>query len=131
MSKSFNVPQSVRNNAERGLELRQKHKRGGLDAKQAKKHGVGSGVQRASDLKSGSVSYKTVKRMKSFFARHSAYKKHHDDKTSKAYISWMLWGGDAGKRWAESIVKREEAKKDKTRKSIEGLIEECERSLRK
>ena len=122
MSKSFSVPQSVRNNANRGLELRRKHKRGGLDAKQASKEGVGSGVQRASDLKSGSVSYKTVKRMKSFFARHSAFKEHHKDKTSKAYISWMLWGGDAGKRWCESVVKKEEAKKDKAQKSIESFV---------
>ena len=44
-SKSFVVPQSVRAAAKRGLELRKKHGRGGLSAKQAKKEGVGSGVQ--------------------------------------------------------------------------------------
>lgn len=130
MSKSFSVPQTVRNNAKRGLELRREHKRGGLSAKQAKKEGVGSGVQRASDLKSGSVSYETVKRMKSFFARHSAFKEHHKDKTSRAYISWLLWGGDAGKRWCESIVKREEAKKDKARKSLDDFVKEHERLIK-
>ena len=65
--------------------------------------------------------------MKSFFARHSAYKKHHSDKSSKAYISWMLWGGDAGRRWAESVVKREEAKREKAKKSLEAFLDEYER----
>lgn len=106
---SFTVPQSVRNNAKRGLELRRKHGRGGITNEEAGKQGIGSGVQRASDLMSGSVSEKTVRRMHAFFARHSAFKKYHKDKTSAAYISWLIWGGDAGKRWANSVVRRLEA----------------------
>lgn len=106
---SFTVPQSVRNNAKRGLELRRKHGRGGITNEEAGKQGIGSGVQRASDLMSGSVSEKTVRRMHAFFARHSAFKKFHKDKTSAAYISWLIWGGDAGKRWADSIVRRLDA----------------------
>ena len=108
MTKSFNVPQSVRAAAKRGLELRKEHERGGLDTRQASSAGVGSGVQRASNLIQGSVSYDTVKRMLAFFNRHKAYKKHHKDKTSAAYISWLLWGGDAGYSWARRIVKQEE-----------------------
>ena len=111
-STSFTVPQAVRNNAKRGLELRRKHRRGGITNEEAGKQGIGSGVQRASDLMTGSVSEKTVRRMHAFFARHSAFKKYHKDKTSAAYISWMIWGGDAGKRWADSIVRRlDEAQK--------------------
>jgi hypothetical protein len=107
----FVPPEGVRSAARRGLELRRKHKRGGLDTKQAKKAGVGSGVQRASDLASGdALSIETVKRMKNFFSRHSKYKEHHRDKTSAAYISWLLWGGNAGQRWAESVVRQYEAK---------------------
>lgn len=108
MSKSFNVPQSVRAAAKRGLELRKEHGRGGFDTKQAASAGVGSGVQRASNLIQGSVSYQTVKRMLAFFNRHKAYKKHHSDRTSASYISWLLWGGDAGYAWAKRIVKQEE-----------------------
>lgn len=108
----FVPPEGVRAAARRGLELRRKHKRGGLDTKQAKKAGVGSGVQRASDLMHGeALSIETVKRMKNFFSRHSAYKDKHSDKTSAAYISWMLWGGNAGQRWAEKVVRQYEAKK--------------------
>lgn len=108
---SFTVPQSVRNNAKRGLELRRKHRRGGITNQEASKQGIGSGVQRASDLMSGSVSEKTVRRMHAFFSRHSAFKKFHKDKTSAAYISWMIWGGDAGKRWADSVFRKLEAQK--------------------
>lgn len=108
----FVPPQGVRSAARRGLELRRKHKRGGLDTKQAKKAGVGSGVQRASDLMHGeALSIETVKRMKNFFSRHSKYKDKHSDKTSAAYISWLLWGGNAGQRWAEKVVRQYEAKK--------------------
>lgn len=106
--KTFDVPQNVRAAAKQGLELRQKHGRGGLDSRQAGKLGIGSGVQRASDLVSGKVSYRTIKMMVGFFARHSAYKEHHSDKTSAAWISWQLWGGYAGAAWAKRIVEQEE-----------------------
>jgi len=103
----FVPPQSVRDSAKRGLELRREHGRGGLSTAQAGKLKIGSGVQRATNLMNGNkMSPSTVKRMHSFFSRHSAYKKHHDDKTSPAYISWMLWGGDAGQRWANKIVEQ-------------------------
>ena len=116
-AQSFTVPKGVREEAKRGLELRRKHGRGGLSTKQAKQAGVGSGVQRASNLVRGKVSYETVKRMRNFFSRHSAYKKHHADKTSAAYISWLLWGGDAGKRWADKIVEQVERER-KVKKSV-------------
>jgi hypothetical protein len=46
--------------------------------------------------------------MVSFFARHSAYKENHgENPPSNAEISWLLWGGDAGRSWAEGVYKRE------------------------
>lgn len=110
----FVPPPAVRAAARRGLKLRREHGRGGLDTKQAKKEGVGSGVQRASDLASGdAISYQTVKRMKAFFSRHAQHGEHRQDKTSAAYISWLLWGGNAGKSWASKIVAQEEKKRGK------------------
>lgn len=117
----FEPPQSVRNNAIDGLERRKEKGAGGLTPKQSSTAGanggsIGSGVQRASDLKNAKyMSPQTVKRMKAFFSRHGAFKEYHDDKMSKAYISWQLWGGDAGKNWAESVVSKmdEFDKKDK------------------
>jgi len=46
----------MRNNAKRGLELRKKYGRGGLSTQEAGKQGIGSGVARASDIVSGSLS---------------------------------------------------------------------------
>jgi hypothetical protein len=110
----------VRAAARRGLELRRKHKRGGLDTKEAKKQGVGSGVQRATNLANGhALSLQTVKRMRAFFSRHAQHGEHRQDKTSAAYISWLLWGGNAGRAWANSVIKEYESKQKRMRKSSE------------
>lgn len=114
----FVPPASVRAAARRGLELRRKHKRGGLDNKEAKKQGVGSGVQRASNLANGhALSLQTVKRMRAFFSRHAQHGEHRQDKTSAAYISWLLWGGNAGRSWANKVVREAEAKQKRISKS--------------
>lgn len=105
----FRPPQGARDSARRGLELRREHGRGGLDTRQAGALGIGSGVQRATDLaEGGRMSPRTVRRMANFFNRHRTYKErgYHDDKTSASYISWLLWGGDAGDRWAQKIVEQ-------------------------
>ena len=65
----FVPPKAVRNNAERGLEMRKKTGRGGLTPAQASNAGaggkpIGSGVQRAVNLKNGSsLSPQTIKMM--------------------------------------------------------------------
>lgn len=113
LEKGFRPPASVARAAERGLELRREHGRGGLSAKQASEQGIGSGVQRAVNLKNrDELSLETVKRMKNFFSRHRTYKErgYHRDRTSASYISWLLWGGDAGDKWAQRIVKEESGK---------------------
>jgi hypothetical protein len=113
LEKGFRPPASVARAAERGLELRREHGRGGLSAKQASEQGIGSGVQRAVNLKNrDELSLETVKRMKNFFSRHRTYKErgYHRDRTSASYISWLLWGGDAGDKWAQRIVKEESKK---------------------
>ena len=110
MTDTFDVPQAVQNAAKRGLEMRRKYGRGGLDAQQANKEGVGSGVQRASDLMSGKVSYRTVKRMAAFFSRHRANKDSRmpNGEPGAGMIVWLIWGGNAGDRWSRSVISREE-----------------------
>ena len=49
----FTPPKEVQKQAQIGLELRRKHGRGGLTNKEASKHGIGSGVQRAVNLSNG------------------------------------------------------------------------------
>jgi len=116
----FTPPESVQSAAERGLEIRAEaspSNRGGLTSQEAGKQGIGSGVSRASQLKRGSkVSPEVIGQMVNFFNRHEAYKhKHKSEPKGKARQSWLLWGGDAGRSWANKVKRQMEAadKKDK------------------
>jgi hypothetical protein len=110
-AKSYTPTQAMRNNAKRGLELRKKWKRGGLDASQANAEGVGSGVARARDIINGNLSLATVKRMNAFFSRHEKnYRpatKEDDGGPTAGTIAWLIWGGSSGKAWARSILRKE------------------------
>lgn len=110
MADGFVPPQEVRANAKRGLELRAEHNRGGTEV----------GVARARDLSNGrAVSFDTIKRMVSYFARHEVDKQGEGwGKDSAGYIAWLLWGGDAGRSWATRI-NNEQNSKDKTSMAIE------------
>lgn len=84
-------------NAKRGLKLREKFGRGGTEV----------GVKRAHQLADRkAVTAADVKSMHSYFARHSVDKDGKgwgDTKDPSAgYIAWLLWGGDDGKKWADS-----------------------------
>ena len=88
--------------ARRGLKLREKFKRGGTQV----------GVDRAHQLaERRALSAAEVKSMHSFFARHAVDKeaKAHewdsDDDPSPGFVAWLLWGGDAGKAWADRNAK--------------------------
>lgn len=89
-------PQSVRNNAKRGLELRRKHGRGGTAV----------GVARARDLANGKdIPEATLRRMNSFFARHGAQGAASAATDSAQNIAWLLWGGSAGRNWVRGQLK--------------------------
>ena len=97
-------------NAKRGLELRRKHGKGGTAV----------GVARARDLaRRANLSPDTVRRMHSFFSRHEGNQAGGED--DAGYIAWLLWGGDAGKGWAERKTKeldKETAMRSDTYKAI-------------
>jgi hypothetical protein len=108
MADSFKPPAGAIANAKRGLELRREFNRGGTAV----------GVARARSLSNGqALPLETIRRMVSYFARHEVDKKGKDwgnaSNPSAGYIAWLLWGGDAGKTWADSISEREK-KKDKS-----------------
>lgn len=111
-AKSYAPTSAMKNNARRGLALREKYNRGGLDASQAKAEGVGSGVARARDIINGNLSLQTVKRMYAFFSRHEKNydpkKKMPDGGPTAGTIAWLLWGGSAGLAFARRILKQEE-----------------------
>jgi len=99
-------PESVRNNARRGLEMRREHGRGGTEV----------GVARARDLARGAdISISTIRRMVSFFARHEQSSKGgrgwspgSEGYPSAGRIAWLLWGGDSGKSWANAESRKAE-----------------------
>ena len=97
--KTFTPTQRMASAARRGLRLREKFGRGGTDV----------GVERAHQLaERRDVSEADVKSMHSFFARHAVdkdtktHKWNSDSDPSAGFIAWLLWGGDAGKKWADS-----------------------------
>jgi hypothetical protein len=90
-----------------------KSQKAGLDPKQAAAQGIGSGVQRAVNLKNRSeMDPSTVKRMKAYFDRHASNYQLDPGKSpkeDKGYVAGLLWGGDAGRGWANKVVRQMEA----------------------
>lgn len=100
MAKSYNPPDSVQAAARRGLKLR-------AEQPPSNRGGTAVGLARARDLANGrQVSVSTLRRMSSFFARHEVDKGGEGwGVDSKGYQAWLLWGGDAGRAWANRILK--------------------------
>ncbi len=96
-------PATVARAAEKGLALREQFDRGGTEV----------GVKRAHQLaKREPVSAADITAISSYFKRHAVDK---DAKTHKwgdakdpspGYIAWLLWGGEAGEKWADRIKAR-------------------------
>lgn len=126
----FKPPKSVADAAEKGLEYRAKANpsdKGGLTPAEASKQGIGSGVQRATNLKNRTnVSPDVIRQMCAFFARHEKNKgiapeNRETPWKDKGYVAWQLWGGDPGKAWAEKVrdqMDRADEKADKTAHSL-------------
>lgn len=96
-------PAAVAAQARRGLELREKFKRGGTHV----------GVARARQLSAREALDETdIVKMSSYFARHAVDKQvktrkwGDEDNPSAGYIAWLLWGGDPGKAWADKLKAR-------------------------
>jgi len=98
MAETFKPTLKMSANAKKGLKLRAKFKRGGTEVGVARAHQL---VDRAA------LSPTDVKSMHSYFARHAVDKDGaaHEwgsvTDPSAGYIAWLLWGGDAGKTWAD------------------------------
>lgn len=90
-------PQAVRSNAKRGIELNEK---------QGNKCATQVGKMRAQQLAQGApISEDTVARMYSYLSRAEEYY-DESDTTACGTISFLLWGGKAGLRWARSKVEQ-------------------------
>jgi hypothetical protein len=94
-------PDSVKNNAKRGIELNEKVNN---------KCATQVGKIRAQQLAQGrALTMPTIKRMFSYLSRAEEYY-DSSDTTACGTISFLLWGGLSGKSWAESKIKQSENK---------------------
>ena len=124
----FKPPQSVADAAEKGLEYREKaspSNKGGLTPAEAAEQGIGSGVQRAVNLKNrDNISPDTIKQMTAFFSRHEKNKgvapeNKGEPWNDKGNVSWLIWGGDPGRAWAEKVKGQMEAADEKAKKTAD------------
>ena len=126
-----NPNQGMKEEAQRGLDWREEHGRGGTRV----------GAVRARQIVAGeNLSDDTVKRMYSFFSRHEVDKKGkgfnqgEDGYPSNGRIAWALWGGDAGFSWSRKLVNQMKNEKSFNLKELEKhplLTNEEEKSMNK
>jgi phage gp29-like protein len=100
-------PQGVRDALRRGLELHAEGYGGDGLAPET--------VPAARRLARGEpISIEKARAMRAWFARHESSpgeaEARRDDKTSPAWVAWLLWGGDEGKAWASKIMRQVEAR---------------------
>ena len=103
----YTIPRGVQAEAKKAIEWRKEFKRGGTPV----------GMNTARTLaEGGQIGIEKVRHIAKYFPRHEIDKKAEGwkpgDKNfpSRGRIAWALWGGDAGWRWAQAIVERENKK---------------------
>jgi hypothetical protein len=105
---TYTPPASAANNAKKALKWKEEH---GDDEVTAMTR---TGWTRASQLADREeLSYDTVKRMAAFFSRHKGNEKISPENKDtpwkdNGYISFLGWGGEEGKKWAEKIISKED-----------------------
>lgn len=99
MTKTFTPPVAVARQAARGLKLR-------ASLPPSKRCCTPVGIRRAVQLSNRQpVSLQTIKRMVSYFNRHwRDARSARWGLDSKGWQAWLLWGGDAGRDWAEGVL---------------------------
>lgn len=110
----FAIPKGVAEEAQRGLDWRAEHGRGGTDIGVATARTL-VGEQRVSPQKARHIS--------AYFPRHEVDKQGQgwspgeDGFPSNGRIAWALWGGDAGRTWAEKLVEQMNIRDERANKS--------------
>jgi HK97 family phage prohead protease len=97
--------EAMKEEAQRGLDWRREFGRGGTEI----------GIARARDIVNGrDLSQETVRRMKAYFDRHEidkeaeGFRPGEDGYPSNGRIAWALWGGDAGRSWANANIENDQ-----------------------
>lgn len=93
----FKIPKKVKENAQRGLDLRKEYGRGGTNV----------GMSTARYLVSNdTASPEKVRHIAKYFPRHKGDNLDEKNPPSNGWIAWLLWGSDEAWRWSQNIVDR-------------------------
>jgi hypothetical protein len=88
----FKIPEKVKQNAQEGLDLYSKHKKGGTS--------VALSVARFL-VKNEKGNPEKIKNISKYFNIHSS--ENFDNKSGKEWIGWQLRGGNEGKIWSSKL----------------------------
>jgi hypothetical protein len=94
-SVDLSIPENIKKNASKGLELYKQH---------GKATSVSLAVARHIE-KNTLVSVEKVRSMYGYLKSHKTVEKNKNEPDT-AYINWMLYGGNEGMEWAQSIVEK-------------------------
>jgi len=102
LNKTYRPPAGVAKAARRARRWKEKYN---VDA------GTRTGWYRSAQLsKRKRITLETIRRMHSFFQRHSGNEKVPSEKKpweDNGKVMHLAWGGDAGKAWAKRVLKEE------------------------
>ena len=90
---NFAIPSDVKKNAQEGLDLYKKHKRGGTSVSL----NIGKHL-----TKNDSTTSEKIRHIEKHFSLHSS--DDFENKTGKEWISWQLYGGNSGMSWSKKLV---------------------------
>ena len=103
----YTIPKGAQEEAKRALDWHKEYHRGGTPV----------GLNTARTLaKGGQIGIEKVRHIAKYFPRHevdkkaTGYQPGEKGFPSRGRIAWALWGGDAGWKWAQTIVERENKK---------------------
>ena len=95
---NYKIPQEVKDNAQKGLDLRKEFGRGGTNV----------GIKMAKYIVSNDdATIDKVKKISKYFPRHSEDNINESNPPSNEYIAWFLWGGDEGWNWSKNVIDKE------------------------
>lgn len=93
------VPPAVRAEARAGLRIRDR-------VAPSNKCCTAAGLMTARLLESGRFPVSRLPKMRGYFERHAVDNRGNWPDDSRGYQAWLLWGGDAGRRWAGRLLQR-------------------------
>lgn len=106
----YTPPKAVQNACKKGLALKETYGGKGLRAPTLE------WAERFASGKANDAAH--ARKMRAWFARHDVDQKPGWDKPpTPGYVARLLWGGDAGQRWATKLVSQAEKADEKARAS--------------